>query len=222
MAFGSGVLIATLTFSILIDAFQVTHTLPATVTGFILGGISFSIANYFLKKKSTSKARGSSNLKDGTAYQEKGNTTSSSDSGRSLFIGALMDGIPENAALGITLATGGALNIAFLVAIFVSNLPEGLASTHGMKSSGLGTKRILVTWSVALVICTLSTTLGYTILSNASPAIISISIAFAAGAVLVMLADSMIPEAFKEGGIMKGIALLSGFQIAAILTKLQG
>lgn len=127
MAFGSGVLITTLTFSILVEAFQVTHTLHATVTGFILGGISFSIANYFLKKKSAAKAS-SNNLKKGSNYKEKGNTTSS-DSGRSLFIGALMDGIPENAALGLTLATGGVLNIAFLVAIFVSNLPEGLALT---------------------------------------------------------------------------------------------
>jgi zinc transporter, ZIP family len=132
-----------------------------------------------------------------------------------------MDGLPENAALGLTLATGGVLKIAFLVAIFISNLPEGLAS-YGMKSSGIGKKRILVTWSIALVLCTLSTTLGYAILSYVSPPIISISIAFAAGAVLVMLADSMIPVAFKEGGIIKGIALLAGFQVAAILTKLQG
>ncbi|WP_196816805.1 hypothetical protein [Candidatus Nitrosocosmicus oleophilus] len=71
MAFGSGVLITTLTFSILVEAFQVTHTLPATVTGFILGGISFSIANYFLKKKSAAKAS-SNNLKKGSNYKEKG------------------------------------------------------------------------------------------------------------------------------------------------------
>lgn len=80
MAFGSGVLIATLTFSIVVEAFQVTHTLPATVTGFILGGISFCIANYFLKKKSAAKAS-SYNLKKGSSYQEKGNTTSSDSGG---------------------------------------------------------------------------------------------------------------------------------------------
>ena len=98
-----------------------------------------------------------------------------------------MDNIPENAALGITLTVGGTINLAFLIAIFDSNLPEGLASTNDMKSSGLSRKYILVLWSIAIVIGTISTTIGYGILSNTSPATISISIAFAAGAILVML-----------------------------------
>lgn len=114
-----------------------------------------------------------------------------------------MDLIPENAALGITLSAGGRLNIAFLVAIFISNFPESLASTQGMKSSGLGTKQILVLWSIAVIIGTLSTAIGYSILSYASPSIRSISIAFAAGAILVMLADTMIPGAFKQGELKR-------------------
>ena len=133
-----------------------------------------------------------------------------------------MDNIPENAALGITLAAGGAINIAFLVAIFVSNLPEALGSTSQMKASGMSRRYILMLWSVATVIGTISSVIGYTVLANASPTVISISIAFAAGAILVMLAHSMIPEAFKHGGFWKGIALLAGFQIAVILTSLQG
>ena len=114
-----------------------------------------------------------------------------------------MDNIPENAALGITLASGGAINIAFLVAIFVSNLPEGLASTSDMKSSGLNKKYILALWSVAVVIGTIAAAIGYAILSKTNPTIISISIAFAAGAILVMLGESMIPEAFKKGRFAK-------------------
>jgi zinc transporter, ZIP family len=76
-----------------------------------------------------------------------------------------MDNIPENAALGITLASGGMINIAFLVAIFVSNLPEGLASTNDMKSSGLSRRYILALWSVAVAIGTLATAKGYSVLS---------------------------------------------------------
>lgn len=87
-----------------------------------------------------------------------------------------------------------------------------------MKSGGLGSKRILALWSIAVIIGTVSTAIGYSVLSYASPPVRSISIAFAAGAILAMLADSMIPEAFKQGGIIKGLALLAGFQIAAILT----
>jgi zinc transporter, ZIP family len=127
-----------------------------------------------------------------------------------------------NAALGITIASGGIINIAFLVAIFVSNFPEGLASTNDMKSAGLGRRYILILWSVAVVIGTLSSTLGYTILSNFSEPIISISIAFAGGAILVMLGETMIPEAFRRVSFGKGLALLAGFIIGVILTKAQG
>src|SRR6476660_6958698 len=185
MAFGSGVLIATLTFSILVEAFEVTHTLPATIIGFLLGGISYGVANAILEKKSKTKSSKSGSL----VTDSNANTDGSPPSGKSLFIGSVMDNIPENAALGITLASGGAINIAFLVAIFVSNLPEGLASTNDMRSSGLSRKYILVLWSIAIVIGTISSAIGYSILSNTSPAIISISIAFAAGAILVMLAE---------------------------------
>lgn len=218
MAFGSGVLFATLTFSILVEAFNVTHTLPATILGLILGGISYGIANAILERKSINK---SSKSKDIIA-NSKTTTNSSPPSGKSLFIGSVMDNIPENAALGITLASGGIINIAFLVAIFISNLPEGLASTSDMKSSGLSRRYIITLWSVAVVIGTLSTTIGYSVLSYASPSIISITIAFAAGAILVMLAETMIPEAFRRESFGNGVALLAGFVIAILLTKAQG
>jgi zinc transporter, ZIP family len=219
MAFGTGVLIATLTFSILVDAFSVTHALPATAVGFILGGVSFTIANYILERKS--KSRASDAIDVGRSPDENA-AAEKPASGQSLFIGSLMDNIPENAALGITLATGGAINIARLVAIFVSNFPEGLASTNDMKSSGLSSKYVLVLWSIGVGVAAVATTMGYGILSNASPPIISISIAFAAGAIIVMLAESMIPEAFERGGVRKGLALLGGFLIAAFLTMVQG
>jgi ZIP family zinc transporter len=219
MAFGSGVLIATLTFSILVEAFSVTHTLLATAIGFILGGVSYSVANLILERKSKRL-----NSKNGYAKApgEKIPIENQPASGRALFIGSVMDNIPENAALGITLAAGGAINIAFLVAIFVSNLPEGLASTNDMKVSGLSRKYILALWSVAVIIGTVATTIGYAILSNAPPPIISISIAFAAGAILVMLGESMIPEAFRKEGFGKGLALLAGFLIALVLIIVQG
>ncbi|HEY7081199.1 MAG TPA: ZIP family metal transporter [Nitrososphaeraceae archaeon] len=219
MAFGSGVLIATLTFSILVEAFNVTHSLSATATGFVLGGVSYGIANSILQRKSKPKV---SKNRHKTESDDKIASDSKPASGKALFIGSIMDNIPENAALGITLAAGGTINIAFLVAIFISNLPEGLASTSDMKSSGLSRKYILVLWSVAIAIGTFATTIGYSVLSNTSPPIISISIAFAAGAILVMLGESMIPEAFKKEGFGKGLALLAGFLIAVILTKAQG
>jgi zinc transporter, ZIP family len=134
-----------------------------------------------------------------------------------------MDNIPENMALGISLVTGGAVNIVLIAAIFLSNFPEGLSSAQGMKSNGRSKKYIVSLWSVAVVIGTISSVIGFTFLSNTSPSTISVAISFAAGAILVMLAESMIPEAHAEGGSSRiGIATMAGFAIAFILGRLEG
>ena len=133
-----------------------------------------------------------------------------------------MDNIPENMALGISLVTGDAVNIVLIAAIFISNFPEGLASTEGMKKNGKSRKYIIGIWSIAILIGTISTMIGFRILSKAHPSIISIAISFAAGAILVMLAESMIPEAYQEGGMKIGIATMIGFVVAFILGKIGG
>ena len=123
-------------------------------------------------------------------------------------------------ALGISLIAGGMVNIVLIAAIFISNFPEGLSSTEGMKSNGRSRKYIIGLWSVAVIIGMVSTVVGLTVLSRTSPAVISIAISFAAGAILVMLAESMIPEAYEEGGMKVGIATMIGFAVAFILVKL--
>jgi ZIP family zinc transporter len=134
-----------------------------------------------------------------------------------------MDNIPENMALGISLVTGGAVNIVLIAAIFLSNFPEGLSSAQGMRSNGRSKKYIISLWSVAVVIGTISSVIGFTFLSNTAPSTISVAISFAAGAILVMLAESMIPEAHAEGGSSRiGIATMAGFAIAFILGRLEG
>ena len=133
-----------------------------------------------------------------------------------------MDNIPENMALGISLVTGDAINIVLIAAIFISNFPEGLASTEGMKKNGKSRKYIIGIWSIAILIGTISTMIGFSILSKAHPSIISIAISFAAGVILVMLAESMIPEAYQEGGMKIGIATMIGFVVAFILGKIGG
>ena len=120
-----------------------------------------------------------------------------------------MDNIPENAVLGITLAAGCTVNVAFLIAIFVSDLPEGVASTNDTKSSGLSRKYILVLWSIAIVIGTISTTIDYGILSNTSPCYNFNIYSIRGWCHLGDVRESMIPEAFKKEGIGKGMALLN-------------
>lgn len=139
--------------------------------------------------------------------------------GLTLLIGSVMDNIPENIALGISFFFGGTVNIVLIIAIIISNLPEGLASSHGMRSNGKRRRYVLTLWSTAVLIGTLSAGLGYSILSNTSLTTIGITTSFAA-AILAMLAESMMPEAFEQGGSKIGLATVAGFATAFTLGTL--
>jgi len=234
MAFGSGVLVAALTFSLVEEAFSLSQSIPPVVIGFILGGVSYSVANRILDKKSSghgnspanSNTRGTRSNSSPVRNRKRSHGDNAgggkSASGLSLLVGSVMDNIPENMALGISLVTGGAVNVVLIAAIFISNFPEGLASTEGMKSNGRSKKYIIGLWSISVIIGTISTAIGFAVLSKASPFVISVAISFAAGTILVMLAESMIPEAFEEGGSKIGLATMAGFAIAFILGRLGG
>ena len=181
MAFGSGVLIAALAFSLIEESFRLAKSIPPVILGFALGGLSYTIANFILNKKSKGQIRKRKRFDGEMAGGGK------DASGLSLLVGSIMDNIPENMALGISLVTGGSVNIVLIAAIFISNFPEGLASTVGMKTNGKSRKYIIGIWFVAIIIGTISTAIGFSILSKANSSIISIAISFAAGAILVML-----------------------------------
>jgi ZIP family zinc transporter len=124
MAFGSGVLIAALAFSLIEESFSLVQTIPPVIIGFIAGGLSYTIANYFLNKKSLGNTR----KRKRSHGEDAGGSKNAS--GLALLIGSVMDNIPENMALGISLITGGVVNTVLMAAIFISNFPEGLASTE--------------------------------------------------------------------------------------------
>jgi ZIP family zinc transporter len=216
MAFGAGVLIAALTFSLIEEAYNLVNDLVPVVLGFTLGGISYSIANYILNKKSSTKNRKRSHGENAGGGKDA--------SGIALLIGSVMDNIPENIALGISLvAGGGTVNIVLIAAIFISNFPEGLASSQGMKNNGKSIKKILLLWLVVVAIGTISSAIGFSVLANVNNKdIVSIALSYASGAILVMLAESMIPEAFEEGGSKIGLAAMTGFVVAFVLGRLGG
>jgi ZIP family zinc transporter len=218
MAFGAGVLIAALTFSLIEEAYNLVNELVPVVLGFTLGGISYSIANYILNKKRS----GTRNRKRSHGENAGGGKDAS---GIALMVGSLMDNIPENMALGISIvAGGGTVNIVLIAAIFISNFPEGLAASQGMKNNGKSITKIILLWLVVVAIGTVSSAIGFSILAKVSnKEIVSIALSYASGAILVMLAESMIPEAFKEGGESKiGLATMAGFVVAFVLGRLGG
>jgi ZIP family zinc transporter len=139
-------------------------------------------------------------------------------SGSAIFIGTLLDNIPESIILGMSLALGGAINLAFLVAVFISNLPEGVAGSINLESAGRSRRNIFWLWTALVIISAACAGLGYLMILWLSGADGRIAQAFAAGAMLTMLADAMMPEAFEHGGKLVGILTVMGFLAAGILS----
>jgi zinc transporter, ZIP family len=213
MAFGSGVLVASLAFSLMEEAFRMSQSIPPVIIGFMSGGLAFTIANYYLSKRS---------LQGNIRHRKKSHGTEAGGgkevSGLAILVGSVMDNIPENMALGISLAIGGSVDLVLLAAIFISNFPEGLSSSEGMKSSGRSKRSILFLWILAVSVGTFSSAIGFTLSSYTEPKVLSIALSFAAGAILVMLGVSMIPEAYEQGGASRvGLAIMAGFALAFIL-----
>jgi ZIP family zinc transporter len=141
-------------------------------------------------------------------------------SGAAMFLGALLDGIPEAFILGLGLALGGQISIAFVAAIFVSNVPQGLAGTTSLQEAGTSDRRITVMWTLLTIACGAVSWLGYVMADNLTH-VGTYASAFAGGAVLMMLADSMIPESYRHGGRTVGLLTVVGFLLAGVLTVLQ-
>jgi len=123
-----------------------------------------------------------------------------SSGGMALALGALLVGIPESAAIGITLLGGGSVGVAVVAAVFLSNVPEGWSSSAGMHKRGRSTKYILLLWLGVTIASAVSSLLGYVVLGQTSDVVIGGVQAFAAGAIITMLADTMMPEAYERGG----------------------
>lgn len=172
------------------------------------GAITFYIADKLVDE------RGGEDRKDIAGDQKGG-------SGRAIYIGTLLDNIPESIILGMSLAIGGAINLAFLVAVFVSNLPEGVAGSLNLHSQGYSQNKILRMWLTLILVSGLCAGLGF-IINHLLPEVDGhIAQAFAAGAMLTMLADAMMPEAYEHGGKLVGLVTVFGFLLSGILSVLQ-
>jgi ZIP family zinc transporter len=208
MAFGAGVLIASVAYELVDDAAQF-GTFKATAWGLAVGSVTFFVGDLLIARSGARNRKRSTGVDDGK-----------SASGTSLALGALLDGIPESAAIGITILQGGSPSIAFIAAVALSNLPEGLASATGMKAAGRSMRHIIVLWIGIALVCALSAGLGYLALDGASEDAVAFVMTFAAGAILAMLASTMLPEAAEDGGPVVGLVTAAGFLAAVLLDRL--
>lgn len=207
MAFGSGVLICALTFGLMEEAFK-HGGFDAVIIGFISGGVLFILGDYALHYYGGRRHKRRQFLSPGK-----------SSDGAAITLGTVFDGIPESVGLGVALFAGQGTGLLLLAGIILSNFPEGISSISGLIKEGFSKQRILLIWSSVALIVAATTVLSYLFLREIDPNILGVLESFAAGAILAMLADTMMPEAYEEGGFLIGLATVLGFLLAFIISR---
>lgn len=204
MAFGSGVLISALSFELVEEAYVESGGL-AVVLGLLSGSLVFFVGDWFIDR------RGGHRRKSPTGPQPGAG-------GMALVLGALLDGIPESAAIGVSLVEGGAVGAAVVAAVFISNVPEALSASAGMKTAGRSTGFILGLWVAVTVASAVAAAAGFVFLAGAPVLAVAVVLAFAAGAMLTMIADTMLPEAVDHAGPLVGVVAALGFTVAFLIS----
>lgn len=213
MAFGAGVLISALAFDLMEEAAESGGLVPALV-GFLGGSVAYMLANLELARRGARHRKRSRGRQPSEADQ--------GGSGTAIAVGALLDGIPESIVLGTSLLGGGGVSTAVVVAVFLSNLPEGLSSAAGMKDAGRSARYVFGVWCSIALASALAAAAGYALLGDASPQLVAVITAVAAGAILTMLADTMIPEAFEQAHALTGLITAVGFLLAFVVSRVGG
>lgn len=215
MAFGAGVLISALSFELMDEAWQSGGIIPVAV-GFVIGAALFTGGNALLSRLGAKHRKSADTEKRDDAADEPGGNSGA------LALGALIDGIPEALVIGISLLRGGAVGYVAVAAVFLSNIPEGLASAEGMKKEGKSAHYVFGLWTSIALASAVSSYLGYAVFDGSGPGVIAAIQAVAAGAILAMVIDTMVPEAFEGTHGYSGMIAVAGFLSAFALSKAAG
>ena len=208
MAFGSGVLISSVAYELVGEAFDTHHG-----NGAVAGGLFAGSAVFFAGDTLIDRMGGAERKSSGGAQAE--------GSPLAIVLGIVLDGIPESIVLGLTIVVSGSVSAAFLIAVALSNIPEAIAATTGLVRSGWSGARVLGLWTLVSVVSGASALFGFAVFDNASSALVAFVLAFAGGAILTMLADTMMPEAFDHAGAVVGVVATFGFGLAFVLSALE-
>jgi ZIP family zinc transporter len=226
LSFAAGALITALTFELFEDAYERGGIVRAAI-GLMVGAIVFTALSAILDRWAqpgsqatpADEFRGSAKLDTDAAASDRpaGKVSTRGAAGMALLAAVTLDGVPENIALGVSLGegTGG---LALLAAIFVSNLPEALVGASSMRSQGRSAGSIMGLWSVCAALLVIAVVVGAGPLSGSDPRTISLPLAFAAGAVIASLADTLMPEAFEHGGPAVALSTAAGFVLSFVLS----
>ena len=210
MAFGAGVLLSAVSFELIAEAHD-RGGLPPTVLGALTGALLYTGCNVLLARHGA-RHRKRSGAQQPSEEEQAG-------SGTALALGALLDGVPESIVIGVSLLSGGGVSVVTVAAVFISNVPEGLSSAAGMRRAGRSRGYVFGLWTGIAVISGVAAVAGYTLLGGAPAAVLAGITALAGGAILAMIADTMIPEAFEDAHLLIGLITVAGFLVAFAVSR---
>jgi zinc transporter, ZIP family len=206
MAFGAGVLVSALAYELFLEATETAERSRITAAGLFTGSLTFFVGDSLIDRM------GGEGRKSMKGMQAGGVALA-------IVLGIVLDGIPESAVVGVDLRAGEGVGWAFIAAVFLSNLPEAAAASTGLAASGWRTERIYLLWIGVGVVSGIASALGWAVVGGAGPDAIAFILAFAAGGILTMLADTMFPEALEQGGKAAGLLTTVGFAIAFTISS---
>jgi ZIP family zinc transporter len=240
-AFSSGILISAVCFELLFEAYSYGDIYQTTI-GFLTGVIAFTLIDALIHRHSVEKYKEDyeSNISKMMNTQNRPNRNMDDINDLNIIkhrytryfnkyqvqslttlAGALLDGVPEAVAIGLTFFIGGPISIALLFAVLIANTFEGATASLNMKLGGWSGKNILGIWILVIILTAVSATLSYIIFSHTDKHVISIALGVAGGALLAMIADTMLPEAYDEMQEWTGLVMALGFLLSFILSHLQ-
>jgi ZIP family zinc transporter len=201
MAFGVGVLFSAVAYDLVADSFDISGGEGITL-GLLVGGLTFYAGDLYIERA------GGGDRKSMSGPQPDGGGA------RAIVLGTVLDGVPESMVLGLSILVGEGVSTTMLAAVFLSNLPEAMAASTGLRNSGQHLAKTLRMWGLVVLVSAIAAAIGYGLLDGASPTTIAFVQSFAAGAILTMLVDTMVPEAVRHGGPVVGLVTTLGFAIA--------
>jgi zinc transporter, ZIP family len=208
MAFGAGTLISAISYELIFEAVKMGKG-----TGFPAFGLFAGALTFFFSDKLIGKL-GAGDPMDTDRPKSSGLVIP-------MVLAIILDGIPESIVIGLGILEGGKVSIAMLAAVFISNLPESIAGTTGMKANGWSRFKIQSLWLVIALVCAIASVAGFSLFSGVGTHWLSFINAFAGGAILIMITNSMIPEAYEHGGKLAGIFTVLGFFVSVCVVVLE-
>lgn len=209
MAFGAGVLLSAVSFELIDEAHEQGGLLPVAI-GAAAGALLYTAANVLLARHGARHRKRSGD--------EQPSEREKPGSGTAIAVGALLDGVPESVVIGASLLAGGPVSLVTVIAVFLSNVPEGLSSAAGMRQAGRTRRYVFGLWTAIALISGAASLAGYTLLGGAPPEVLATITALAAGAILAMITDTMVPEAFADAHLLVGLITVLGFLVAFALS----